>query len=155
MIDELASLAAPLYELADTIETKPEHWIHADPSSNHHGKIPDEAVSFCRDCCEKRVEALKATDPEGDYHAGGGYGVEGDCTPFCEDCSARLENSLTNWGAHEEIGHFEQYGFDRECADDCWSMLQAMDALGPSDREKIDAIKRIIERGKIEEGGNG
>lgn len=97
-------------------KTVPEHWIHG----------ADEGLSYCHECALKEVAKLLESNPTGEYSVDGGWGGEGDSTPFCEGCGARLENSLTDYGAEEEFNHFLESGCFLKSPDDCYSLTEAM-----------------------------
>ncbi|MFT3992509.1 MAG: hypothetical protein QM680_14000 [Luteolibacter sp.] len=102
------------------VETADEHWIHGW----------DEGQSFCRECAEKKIEELLAEKPEADICLDGGWGIEGDSLEFCETCSRRLWNSLTQYGCESEVDHFEDNGFDPADDDDCYSMERVVSSEG-------------------------
>lgn len=95
-----------------------EHWVHGW----------DEGLSFCHDCCVAKVAELKGKNPKGEYEVDGGWGSEGDSTPFCETCHCRLSNTLTDYGAAEEFSHFLHHGCDLRSADDCLSFYNALES---------------------------
>lgn len=98
----------------------PEHWVHGDDA--------DEGLSYCLECCRVEVARLKAENPKGDYAVAGGWGTDGDHTPFCETCGKRLSNTLTDYGAEEEFDHFLEHGFSLDSADDCLDLCRAIDS---------------------------
>ena len=104
----------------DRIPSEPEYWIHN----------ADEGLSYCYDCCEKEVARLLKENPAGDYSVDGGWGTEGDSTPFCEICGKRLENTLTDYGGEEELDYFLENGFNPKSDDDCRSMAEVIDGRG-------------------------
>ncbi len=86
------------------------HWFGAD--------FHDASLDYCRDCAEKIVDAEFAKDPErfeelyGEWETAeerydaaidGGWSTEHDSPPYCEDCGARLEGTLSDSGADDEI----------------------------------------------------
>ena len=105
---------------AALVESEPEYWVHG----------ADEGESYCHKCCEKKVKGLLKKDPGGEYCVDGGWGVEGDSTPFCETCGKLLENTLTEAGAETEVDHFLEYGFDPESDDDRRAMSEVIRARG-------------------------
>jgi len=84
------------------VSEEDEHWISGY----------DEGLSFCYWCVQKKVEELRKSDPDGEYFVDGGWGTDGDGTPYCETCGQRLDNTLTEWGCTEEVRHFLMYDFD-------------------------------------------
>ena len=94
----------------------PQNWIHD----------ADEGLSYCYDCCSKEVERMLKENPKGEYCVDGGWGVEGDSTPFCEICGKLLENSLTGCGCRTEVEHFLENGFDPLSDDDCRAMSEVI-----------------------------
>lgn len=46
----------------------------------------------------------------------------------CETCHRFLHGRLTNYGAKEELWHFEEYGFDINSPDDChsWELCEGV-----------------------------
>ncbi len=106
-------------EGANRVSSEPEHWIHN----------ADEGLSYCYECCEKEVKRLLKENPDGEYCVDGGWGTEGDSTPFCEICGKLLENSLTDYGCESELEHFLAYGFDL-CDDNCRAMSEVIVGRG-------------------------
>ena len=105
---------------AARMPSEPEYWINGG----------DEGASYCFDCCELQVAKLLREDPDGDYAVDGGYGLEGDYTPFCESCGKLLENSLTDGGCKDEVDHFLLNGFDPKSDDDCRAMSEVISSMG-------------------------
>jgi len=105
---------------ASKIPSEPEHWING----------ADGGLSYCLDCCKKEVERLLKKEPDGEYTVDGGWGTEGDSTPFCEVCGKLLENTLTDYGCEAEVEHFLSNGFDPESDDDCRAMSEVISARG-------------------------
>lgn len=107
-----------LLQTAALCDEEAEHWVHGG----------NEALSYCRECCEKEVERLRKEKPGGDFLVDGGFGIEGDRTPFCETCNKRLSNSLTDYGAETEFEHFMENGADLKSPDDCLSLWNAFES---------------------------
>ena len=107
-------------ESASRVPSEPEYWVHG----------ADEGLSYCLECCKKEVKRLSKENPKAKYCVDGGWGVEGDGTPFCEDCGKLLENTLTDCGCGDEIEHFLSYGFDVKSDDDRRAMSEAIRACG-------------------------
>ena len=57
--------------------------------------------NYCLECCEKQVASISAQYP--DAEVDGGWRTEHDSPPCCETCGARLDGSLTDYGAREEL----------------------------------------------------
>lgn len=117
---EIERLKAIIKPGAARVKTYPEHWINGS----------DESLSYCHACAEMEVSRLRKEEPDGEYRVAGGYGTEGDSTPFCENCGKRLENTLTDYGCEEEVSHFLRYGFTPLCDDDCYSLDQCVMSRG-------------------------
>jgi len=98
------------------VPSEAEYWVHD----------ADEGLSYCHDCCEKEVKRLLKKNPDGEYCVDGGWGTDGDSTPFCETCGKLLENTLTDYGCEAELDHFTMYGFDIESNDDRRAMSQVI-----------------------------
>lgn len=108
-------------------ERKAAHWIHGaneldDPDAGTEGD------DFCFDCCEKRVALLRERHPERcdylDLCVDGGWTSETDSPPYCCDCGAMLEGSLTEYGVEQELDALLTYqdaAFDHA---DAWSELE-------------------------------
>lgn len=96
-------------------EYKPqdEHWIHNS----------DESLSYCYDCAKKIVED---SDPEKEWSIGGGWGIEGDSLPSCEECGQILTNVCTDYCISEEFNHWYNYGFSLESTSDCYSLDECL-----------------------------
>jgi len=109
---------------AARVPAAPEHWICG--SNRDH----DESTSYCYECAEKEIAKLKQADPEGEWLVDGGWGNEGDSTPFCEGCGKLLSNTLTNYGCEAEVDHFTEHGFDPASDDDCRAMSEVISARG-------------------------
>lgn len=123
---EIARLESIFRHGAEWPKTEPEHWISGGVGNHDH----DESLSYCWDCATKEIARLKQDEPSGEWVVAGGYGNEGDSTPFCEKCHVRLENTLTRYGCREELRHFLANGFDPDSGDDCCSMAAVVDARG-------------------------
>ena len=100
------------------VSEKTEHWI-----SGH-----DEGESYCFDCAEKKVGELRTLNPNEQYCVDGGWGTDGDSTPFCEMCHHRLDNSLTQYGCEAEVEHFLEYGFRAQSPVNCLDMYRVISA---------------------------
>jgi len=100
------------------VPEKDEHWISGW----------DEGESYCLDCAEEKVDELRTLKPKEEYSVDGGWGTEGDNTPFCETCHHRLDNSLLQHGCESEVDHFLKYGFAAHCPDDCLDMHRVISA---------------------------
>ena len=107
-------------EGASRVPSVPEYWAHNS----------DEGLSYCYECCEKEVKRLLKEDPEGEYCVDGGWGIEGDSTPFCEICGKLLENTLTAYGCEAELEHFLEHGFDPKSDDACRAMSEVIGGRG-------------------------
>lgn len=101
---------------ADKCAVLDEHWVHGG----------DASLSYCHECCVKEVARLKKENPEEEFLVDGGWGIEGDGTAWCETCSHRLSNSLTDYGAEKEFKHFLEHGVDLKNPDDCLSLYEAL-----------------------------
>lgn len=105
------------------IEIENEYWVCGG----------DESLSYCYDCCVKRVNQLKEEDPTNADEVdvgGGGNDSESDSIAFCCTCDKLLENSLTYYGAKEELDHFLEYGFSSDSESDCYSMMLVVNSFG-------------------------
>jgi hypothetical protein len=111
----------------------------------------DEGLSFCYPCAQKKMEELQRSDPGGEYDVDGGFGIEGDGTPYCETCCQRLDNTLTQYGCEAEVDHFLMYGFDPNSPYECddmykvissstWEPINDEDQLYYSDLHKLCRI---------------
>lgn len=105
-------------EGAARVSSEPEYWIYG----------ADEGLSYCLECCEKEVRRLSKENPKEEYFVDGGWGTEGDSTPYCKDCGKLLENTLTACGCGDEVEHFLLYGFDVKSDDDRRAMSGVIDA---------------------------
>jgi hypothetical protein len=105
---------------AARVEALDEHWVHG----------ADEGLSYCYECCKKEVAALMEKEPDGEYLVDGGWGSEGDSTPFCETCGAMLHNTLTMYGCATELAHFTDDGFNPESDMDCYFMERVISSAG-------------------------
>lgn len=103
-------------EGANRVPSEPEYWIHG----------ADEGLSYCLECCEKEVKRLSKENPKEEYSVDGGWGTEGDSTPFCEVCGKLLENALLDSGCRDEVEHFLLHGFDVKSDDDCRAMSEVI-----------------------------
>ena len=126
---------------AEKVESETEHWISG----------ADESLSYCYDCAFKEVEQLLKKNPSGEYIVDGGWGIEGDSTPFCEICDKLLENTLTDYGCESEVDHFLDHGFDPKSDDDCRAMSEVISskAWEPCENEDIeyfDNLYKLCER---------
>lgn len=97
-----------------------EYWIHGH----------DEGESYCFDCANKMVAELLDENPAGEYEVDGGWGIEGDSTPYCEICHCRLSNTFTRCGCEEEIKHFLLYGLNPNDPYDCCDMEKVIMSAG-------------------------
>ena len=124
---------------AAKFEVLPEHWVHGW----------DESLSFCFDCCEKKVAELLSAEPDEEYSVDGGWGSDGDSLAYCETCGVPLDNSFTEYACEQELEHFEEHGFDLDDPADCYSLLEVFSGLlwgeGPL-AERIEKLcKKIVE----------
>lgn len=110
-------------EVAECVDEWPEHWIGGNNNQ-------DCCDSFCFECAEKEVKKLSKKFPDEEFIVDGGWGTEGDSTPFCETCKKRLENEFTTTACEEEIEHFLQHGFNIDSGDDCLSMEKIISSAG-------------------------
>jgi hypothetical protein len=93
----LHALSARLAPLAAQAQVQREHWIHGS----------DESLSYCAACAEVQLAALLHDEPDGDYAVDGGHEVhEHDSGEYCDTCHIKLEYTLSDWGAGEELGYF-------------------------------------------------
>lgn len=124
-------------ELAEgASEAAPCHWIHGA------NEIDDldctEADDFCRPCAEKKLAAFAEAHPDraeaiafNEYGVDGGWRTDHDSAPFCATCGVKLIGSLTDYGAHSELEHFEE-NYPRDCEE--WEALgNAIENLGEDD----------------------
>jgi hypothetical protein len=105
---------------AARVKEDDEYWIHGD----------DETISYCYKCAKKECTKLLKDNPKGSYIVSGGWGNEGDSTPFCETCGKRLSNSFTNFACEQEVEHYTKNGFDIKCKEHCCDMAKVIDARG-------------------------
>ena len=99
---------------ASEVEEVPEYWAHGD----------DGSLSYCYDCCKKKVKLLRKADPKNkdEYFVDGGWDWENDSIPFCESCGALLSCSLTDYGSEEEVDCLLEHGFNLDEKMDYYSM---------------------------------
>lgn len=77
LVDRAERIVAPI---ADVVELLPQHWIHGW----------EESLSFCRNCAEKKIAELKASEPEEEYLLDGGWRTEEDSQRFARRVASRL-----------------------------------------------------------------
>lgn len=82
------------------------HWIGARNAD------PDQGPSYCRTCCDKRVDKLNAEHPDHEYLRDGGWGYEGDGLEICDDCGTHLNCTLSHYGVNSELDHWEAARID-------------------------------------------
>lgn len=146
-------------EHADAPETRDCYWIHGSSERFPESIGCDSATSFCHGCCAKKVEEIHHRFPKEAEHYGvsvdGGFGVESDHTESCETCGVKLECTLTDYGADEEIA-----ALTGECAptfDDGrgWDELHnAIVNLSLKD-PRWRWIARVVDAAKQNEGATG
>lgn len=117
---EKARLESAFLHGAVKVEVLPEHWVHGS----------DEGLSWCYECAKKEVEKLRKESPNEEFLVDGGWGIEGDSTPFCEGCGAMLSNSYTQYACETEVDHFLENGFSLESGSDCYSMSRVVSSSG-------------------------
>jgi hypothetical protein len=107
---------------------KPCHWIRN--STDFGGVDFDDATNFCRPCAIKALRIMRRMAPkrfaEAEPAIDGGWCTDHDSLPYCHSCGYTLDGSFTDWGAREELAHFEHYPPD---IDDCESWFAFSDAL--------------------------
>lgn len=108
-----------LLRVNDILIPLPEHWIAGD----------DESLSYCRNCAEQKLAELEAADPDADVMLDGGWPTPSDSLVFCETCDRQLDGQFTDYAAECELGHFAEYGFDRESPYDWYSMGRIVGAI--------------------------
>ena len=95
---------------ARDVKPPPEYWINSyEPS-----------FSYCKSCGEAKVKELGG-EVKG-YELDGGYCIESDFIPFCEECGQMLNACLTDYGAEELFDAMTEVGVqDDEMA---WELQQ-------------------------------
>ena len=127
---------------AKEIDVVPEHWIR-----------PDHGLSYCFECATKELAKHKESgDVDQSERVDGGWDFAGDSQAFCESCERMLSNSYTEHCCENELSHFEQHGFDRDCPMDCYSMLEIASSLGTTGKNR-DRMNAILEKAFPEEVG--
>ena len=130
--EQLCKLSERLCAIA--AEPEPYHWIG--------GK--DTGEEFCRACAEKRVKALQAKDPTGEYWVDGGWIRESDFSVACTDCGTITGYSLTDYGFCEELEHFENALFDAAHPLTPETAYEIDRLLWAVDRDSADDMARVI-----------
>lgn len=103
----------------------------------------DDDGEYCRECFGK----LFPTDDWGDGWGGGAYNSEQDCCVHCETCGKLLSYVLTDYGAEEELNHFEDNEWDWDAPDDCYHiarMLGCWVGWGAWDLESLPDRERVV-----------
>lgn len=86
-IDEIMQF---LSEHARGVQVLPCFWINGW----------DEGLNYCLKCCEYEVSRLQSDNSLAEHvEVDGGWSTEHDSVPFCDRCGARLQGSLTEYGA--------------------------------------------------------
>jgi len=78
---------------ASSLDVPFPHWIGGDDA--------DQGPSYCRPCAEAEVAAGRAE------YVDGGWQQENDGCCHCETYGCLLEYTLTEYGASEEIDHYQ------------------------------------------------
>jgi hypothetical protein len=125
-------------------------WLSAvsDELSNRETKTPcfywheDDDDEYCRECFDKQYPDL------GDSDWGGGHSsvVEDGCV-HCAVCGRLLTYYLTDYGAEEELEHFESTEWDWGDSDDCYHiarMLGCWIGWGAWNVEDLPDRERVI-----------
>lgn len=120
--EEVFAVRERLWRLSAGIERASAHWISGD----------DDGLDRCEACALAEIRRLIAEDPErrDDISLDGGWRREHDASPICDGCGARLDGSLTAYGAEGELAHFLENGVsgvDPEEARDIDEMLSEME----------------------------
>lgn len=147
----VAELKAFIHKHAARAEDElPCHWVHGANEINGIGC--DEGTNFCHDCCEAMVEKIRASHPKEAEDVGlcvdGGWTTDHDSTPFCETCGARLQHTLTDYGADEELAVLTDDLAPAFDDPDGWlAMAAAVENLRRDD-PRWRAISRVIDAAK-------
>ena len=138
------------------------HWFAGDAP----GWTRDCGVNFCYPCAEAILDLFYEEHPELDERDEDGElaldarpvcidGVgrtEHDSTPFCEECGALLDGSLTEYGVEQELEHFadpENYPGLRWPA--TWALIENAIIDLPNDDRRWYDLEKLVEHAKAEE----
>ena len=75
---------------------------------------------YCYKCAIKIIKSDQELDVN--EHLDGGFNTEVDSAPFCEKCSKPLAYTFTDYGAEQELDHYEEYGIDLKKVVDRYSL---------------------------------
>lgn len=125
-VDELLKLAPLVRAHAEPFAAtvKDCYWINT-PNG-------DLGLEYCYDCGSKMIENLRSEDVDNaqDYILDGGWCISHDHTVACNECGVRLNGSLTDYGASEELTHYVCEGihsFSPEIAYDISELIDHYD----------------------------
>ena len=144
------------------VEPLDSYWFAGDAP----GWKYDAGVDFCYPCAEAILELFYGEHPELDERDEDGEidlqartvfidGVgrtEHDSTPFCEECGALLDGSLTEYGVEQELEHFadpESYPGPRW--PDTWALIENTIIDLPDDDPRWHDLEKLVEHAKAEE----
>ena len=94
--------------LGQSVEVRTPYYIEEDCC---------DGMDYCYECARDELARRRASDnsdtagdddPRLVCHAG----AETDVAPHCDACGCRLALHLTDYATEEELGYYEQYGFD-------------------------------------------
>jgi len=122
-----------VYSTSLRLKQQDQHWIHG----------ADEGLSWCRKCAEKEISRLKALNPDADICLDGGWDTEEDGPQFCEGCEVSLSCSYTDYGAEQDLQHYEEYGFNPKEPSDCESLCRILGASLWDGGDLSDRLKKL------------
>ncbi len=155
--DEIWGLILSLRPLASTVEERECHWI-----STPKGDLGNE---WCQSCGRAMVRHLRRREKDRrkreDYILDGGWRTDHDGPVFCAGCGVRLNGSLTEYGAIEELEHYSTYGFRPGNAYDAYEMTEMISALeytseGSAElaQQAIEIVRRFVAESHLEGRSN-
>lgn len=139
--DEVWRLIQLLRPLASTVDERECHWI-----STPNG---DQGNEWCPSCGRAMVRHLRRHEKSlrlrGDYILDGGWRTAHDGPVFCAGCGVRLNGSLTEYGAEEELEHYNTYGFRPGNAHDAYELTEMLSALEYTSEDRAGRAKQAAD----------
>lgn len=114
---------------------------------------PDHGDNACWPCLERLIKAGLVTKDESEVLPRWNRGddsADHDSLPRCEiysidgagGCGRILHGWLTDYGANEELAHFEEHGFNIRRHEDCyiWDLLDVAFVTGSEEKKRLFAL---------------
>ncbi len=143
---EVLRLIDVISPLADVPKKFP-HWIS--------GPDGDLGSEWCGDCGYYKVRNMRSHDRKRRRHytLDGGWRTEEEGFRYCTSCGCRLDVSLTDYGARDELSRYEDDGFTTSVGCDAYEIGELLECVSyrhsretDRDREQRRATVALAQR---------